>query len=377
MNNSILIISATMLFSSLCSATADKIIKVDVTAKYPSKEIAIQDIANIEYIPLETKVGFLTNAITHIDKKRIIGINFKTGDILIFNRSGKAVKKINRKGNGPQEYSRIINQLCFDVEKNELFVYDFSKNRILVYDENGSFKRSFELPEKGNYKSIKILNSNSLICYKSTRTEAQPYIIISKTDGSLLKKVNISFKEHQDLIIRKQTSQGTLSITTSSYPLVKWKSEFFLNEMSIDTIFKMNSIGSLTPVIVRKPSITSMSQPVFLFLEKETKNYLFMFTIEKFYDAEKKTGFPNVPLLYSKKDSKIYEYSFTNRDITAKNSVEMNPDADVYDGDAIQVLSAFNLVQRNNDKELAGKLKDVASKLNEEDNNIVVVYTFQ
>lgn len=55
----------------------------------------------------------------------------------------------------------------------------------------------------------------------------------------------------------------------------------------------------------------------------------------------------------------------------------MRPDADVYDGDAIQVISAFDLVQKYNNKELSGKLKEIVSKMSEEDNNIVVLYTFR
>lgn len=81
--------------------------------------------------------------------------------------------------------------------------------------------------------------------------------------------------------------------------------------------------------------------------------------------------------MLNKKDSKIYEYSFKNKDITSNNSVEMRPDADVYDGDAIQVISAFDLVQKYNNKELSGKLKEIVSKMSEEDNNIVVLYTFR
>lgn len=103
----------------------DELIIVDVTAKYPYKELILQDFMDVEYIPLETNEEFLCQAnVWAIGNKVIIATNFNlNGDIFFFNRDGKALKKINRKGQGSEEYS-LFTRIVLDEENNEIFVND-------------------------------------------------------------------------------------------------------------------------------------------------------------------------------------------------------------------------------------------------------------
>lgn len=92
---------------------ANEVSTVDVTAKYPYKELILQDFMDVEYIPLETTDEFLCmGSLWGVGKDVIVATNFNgDGNIFIFDRKGKALKKINRKGQGNEEYSsysRII-----------------------------------------------------------------------------------------------------------------------------------------------------------------------------------------------------------------------------------------------------------------------------
>ena len=123
---------------------ADCII-VDVTKNYPEKELILQDFMDVEYIPLETTEEFLTQgSVLAVGKNIVIVKNaINDGDIFAFDRTGKSLRKINRKGQGGEEYTNILTMIL-DEDKAEMFVNNSSAKKILVYDLYGNFRRSFK-----------------------------------------------------------------------------------------------------------------------------------------------------------------------------------------------------------------------------------------
>ena len=70
--------------------------------------------------------------------------NRNDGNIFVFDRkTGKGLRKINRLGQGAEEYSGISG-IILDEDNNELFVVDYTKN-ILAYDLSGNFKKKFQI----------------------------------------------------------------------------------------------------------------------------------------------------------------------------------------------------------------------------------------
>ena len=100
----------------------DDLITVDIT-KTPSskKELILQDFMDVEYVALETKDDFLNRGVVHdIGKKTILVTNQDDGDIFVYDRTGKALRKINRKGQGGEENINI-SEAKPDKENNEMF----------------------------------------------------------------------------------------------------------------------------------------------------------------------------------------------------------------------------------------------------------------
>ena len=100
----------------------DDLITVDIT-KTPSskKELILQDFMDVEYVALETKDEFLNQGIVQdIGKKTILVTNQDDGDIFVYDRTGKALRKINRKGQGGEENINI-SEAKPDKENNEMF----------------------------------------------------------------------------------------------------------------------------------------------------------------------------------------------------------------------------------------------------------------
>ena len=80
---------------------------------------------DVEYIPLETNDEFVNQGyVNAVGEKFIVVSNFyNDGNIYIYDRRGKAIRKINRKGQGGEEYTHITN-ITLDEENNEIFVND-------------------------------------------------------------------------------------------------------------------------------------------------------------------------------------------------------------------------------------------------------------
>lgn len=87
-----------------------KLIVVDVAKDYPQKEIYLQDIADVEYIPLATSDSILVNSSPSIvSDKGIVTRGGKVGEILLFDAKGQELQgRICRRGQGPEEYNAII-----------------------------------------------------------------------------------------------------------------------------------------------------------------------------------------------------------------------------------------------------------------------------
>ena len=63
---------------------------LDVNKKYPKKSFCIQDIADVEYVPLgiTDDMLWLRRELEYMDENYIIGANAKTG-VMVHNRQGK------------------------------------------------------------------------------------------------------------------------------------------------------------------------------------------------------------------------------------------------------------------------------------------------
>ena len=100
---------------------------VNITKKFTTKEICLQEIAEVNYIPLETSDKVLLDnygRIAFSSSEKIIAINSEKGDVFFFDGKGKIVSQFNRKGQSGQEYQSILT-LIYDEENNEIIIQDF------------------------------------------------------------------------------------------------------------------------------------------------------------------------------------------------------------------------------------------------------------
>ncbi|MDT3367270.1 MAG: 6-bladed beta-propeller [Bacteroidota bacterium] len=364
-------------------------ITVDVTATYPKKELILQDFMDVEYIPLESTDSFITMAhVQDIGEDVIIVRNrnrSSDGNIFIFDKKGKGLRKINRQGAGGEEYTFLL-KAFLDEDNNELFVNDHRASKMSVYDLFGQFKRSFKHKEGCIFDPVYNFDKNNLICLDYISDfEEEPknrFFIVSKQDGSITKEIQIPYKVKKStvLTVTDEAKGVTVSNATRNEELIPYFGDWLLVDPSSDTIYKSAPDFSLTPFIVRTPSIQSMIPEIFLFPGVFTDRYYFLQTVKKEYDFTTNSGFPRTDLVYDQQEKAIYEYTVLNADFSTKKLVNMVYEITLINDDGIafvQRLEAPELIEANENGELKGKLKEIASTLDEESNPVLMLARYK
>lgn len=357
------------------SAT-ESLVNIDVTASYPQKELILQDFMDVEYIPLETNDEFITKGkVMDVGKDIIVVANAREGDILFFDRkTGKSLKKINHRGQSGEEYLLLVN-LLLDETNGEMFANDGPSSKIQVYDLDGNYKRSMPYKKGAYVSNIFNYDKDYLLCQDTyapgNESSVNTFFLMSKQDGSM-KDIEIPFEKKISTIIVQQIGDQTYGDGPQNSLIVPFQNDWILTEPSTDTVYLRRSDNSLQPFIVRTPSVHTMQPEVFLFPGVLTDRYYFMQTVKKECDFEKNEGMPTTDLMYDRQDKKVFQYTVKNKDFNERTEDMSSRSID--DEIALCVtLQADGLVVANEEGKLAGKLKELATKLNEEDNPVIML----
>jgi hypothetical protein len=199
----------------------------------------------------------------------------------------------------------------------------------------------------------------------------QLFFIISKQDGIVDREIEIPFKKGKyPWLLNESTGAMRGGIY---FPMVRYNANWILIASSSDTVYSYLPDHSMVPFILRTPSIQSMDPEIFLFPSILTERYYFMESIHKDYNSNT-SGFPRKNLMYDKHSKTIYEYIVYNDDFTDRT-------AGIYSNRCMndeiiafyERLEAFQLVEAYKKGQLKGKLKEIAAKLNEEDNPVIML----
>lgn len=355
----------------------DDLITVDVTKSYPKKKNILQDFMYVEYIPLETTENFLCQGYVLTVGRNIILVRNENrdGDIFIFDRTGKGLRKINHMGGGNEEYSFILG-ITLDENNDEIFVSDPS-GKILVYDLFGKFKRKFNYTEDGVYDKIYDFDKENLICDFRDKEGRRLLNVISKKDGNIIKNIKIPVKQMKLPMMTIPRGEISVSMVYKYNSIIPHQNNWIYTESSSDTIFRFLPDLSMSPFIVRTPSIQSMNLEIFLFPIILTERYYFMESMKKEMD-DSNSGFPKTQLMYDIQEKEIFEYAFYNDDFSVEKPITTIRAAINNEIAFLQKFEAYQLVESYKNGELKdGKLKEIASKLNEEDNPVIMLVKYK
>ena len=374
----ILIPFVALLLGGGCTEKPHEMITVDPSANYPKKEYVVQDILQVEYVPLQTDDQFVTQGrVFAIGKEYIVTGNWTNdGNIYLFDRrNGAAVRVLNRKGQGAEEYS-YVSGVLLDEHAGELFVNDATTKRIRVYDLEGNFKRKLDQVSGTQCMEVYSFDEKNLICYDMSvyyeegKPHSKPayYYIVSKQDGSVTREIPIPFE-----IVRSPVVQEGDFVTMAQVrALTPSGNDWILSETSSDTLYQyVSDQALLRPFLVNACSGDILH---FLAVGVVTDQYCFMQATEKRFDFTKGKGFFTKHLVYEFADQQVYEANVYNGDFKEKRGVDLtaNP-LNQPSCMAYETITADKLVEAYQEHKLQGQLEEIASKLDEEDNPVIML----
>jgi predicted small lipoprotein YifL len=394
-------IAAAAMFS--CGQKGPATIPVlDVTKTYPAKTLTLQDIADVEYIPLETREGFFVDnaRVRYMDDRIVIFTNSRE-DIMIFDRHiGKGLASFNRLGRGPGEYS-MIGALTVDKKRNEIFVRDGNELPMYVYDMQGKHLRTLDFQRNPYVTYIHDWDDEHLFVYNSynphsewnrQKPDAALYRLISKTD-TVITDLPVRFGDgnRESMTLRLNFIGGGYTNRSKGEFLTKATDGYVVSEPGLDTIYRWNrSTDEFTPLVAQTPSFHSFKFPVGLFYEGESGSCLFMQTVERrlgredisLQDIVNRTftdfgGYETVHLALDKADGTVCEIKIVNGDFADEREFAFDNNFGVPAGVTVVTLQPYELLELHEQGKLRGPLAEIAPTLKEDDNPVMMIVTFK
>lgn len=361
---------------------------LDITKEYPKRDFNIQDIANIEYIPIETTNDVLLDggALSNlaVSDNLIVTCNMNAGTVFVFDRTGKVRNSFNHQGSGGNEYQSII-RYCVDFNSNEIFIWDFyPRYRIMVYSLNGEFKRVLKLKSKLWPELMFNYNDEFLFCYDAykldydnregkRRLNDRPYSLISKKNAQIY-PLNL---EVQNRMSNNFNSSKQVSYMVNIFPAIKKPNEIIISDFALDTIYSFKD-NVLQPIAVHNTTPKSDANVSLVSILMRTNKYIFWDIIEKKIVDDALVPERRV-LVQDCLTGEVWEPLFYSTDFLPKQRINI-PDVymtDLPENYARRSFTAEMLTDLYQKDELTGKLKDAASKLKADDNPVLMLIKFK
>ena len=360
---------------------------VDLFKNYPLEKLRLQDMASVEYVPLETTDDILLSgnaALSAVGEKYILVHEHQLGDIYLFDRhTGKLKFHFNHKGQSGMEYTWIKNGTILDEKAEEIYV---CSQFIQVYSLEGKYKRTLKINGFDHDMSILNYDDRSLLVYddviieprREKETTKTPYKLISKKDGSIISILNIYYPKRNAATIAEHLENNMWRPLRISYTHnVYCGQDLMIMNASSDTLYRLSPTRGLIPLLVRIPSV----------FDSEPRNIW-----TPFLTTDKILLFGTLPMDFKTKYLKyvFWKYEFETKKLTnvsifdAEHETRIRnanwvPDATpaIAKNMSAEFVSASAMLEAYQKKRLKGNGNEVAKNLLEDDNQVVRILTFK
>ena len=360
--------------------------------QYPEKEIILQDIADVRYVVLETGDSSLVGIRPILMTDSFLVTVNKKSDVIFFDKSGKYLHSFNHTGMSGEEYGDVVSGYCIDEKAREIFIYDGLQSRIQVYGYGGAYRRTLKLPQNRMFaSSIFEYDENFLFGEDYRLVDSQigkypvnktPYYKISKKDGKLT-SIPITVKERIRDGLSYTVGDGAFGyVSLLMSPVARFGSDILIADYSLDTAYVYRD-DHLIPLTVRRNHTSENNIPILATVDVMTGRYLLWYTIVKDIDVKNNRVSDPVSYLYDRFTNEYCRVDLVNRDVVSATNIpafQMRLSANYHvvpENYAIQYYPAEELIELNGQGKLKGELKEIASKLNDEDNPVLLIAKFK
>ncbi len=324
-NRFFIIIAITALLFGCSSPDTDEIngvIVFDNNKEYPTLDLKLSDIADIEFVKLEDNEEallvrpYMTRA--YIDDNYILLGDKLPGDydpdvtkVYLFDRQGNYLRTICRGGRGPGELSSSYYDIMVTPDaQNILITQNWGHGQIMKFDFNGNLLNYIN--SDNSHENTAIIGNNILLYYEMsqyvTRSSGEekfidknfpPLSIIDASDFSQIAYDTIRYE-------RPFNMNGT---TETLFPnLIYGKNGVFVNSLRSDTIHIIDKNLNIVPRVVTvgyKPNKFSGIVPLV-----EMDNYILFCSQKSVVFRREEPSYQHY--IYLKKEKKLYKIPFTD-----------------------------------------------------------------
>lgn len=363
------------------------LVTLDVTKDYPEKKIVLQDLADVKYIPLETKKNALlpnsAGCLGYVSDSLIVA-RTSDNEIVLFNGDGSVRSSFRHVGQGSKEYQYIIG-MAVDPKAQEIFIVDYLlKYRMQVYSFTGQYKRTLPIPYKMILNSLQDFSADCLLACdmdvnQGISNRAKPYMLLSKKTGEIVKELDIHFTKRMSNRMSKPFGENqTISAALGYDPIVRCEDSYVIGDLSADTIYTYTPQGVLSPMLVRTPPVLSMETPKVLLPDYRAGSYFFFYLVDFEFDFETRTGFPDKYMVYDYAAGKTYVCKLVNRDCE-EQEIQLG-DGGVTNkawNTACYTIPSSMLIEQLEAGKVYGPLKEIAAGRTDDDNPVLAIVRFK
>lgn len=363
------------------------LVTLDVTKDYPEKKIVLQDLADVKYIPLETKKNALltnsTRMLGYVSDSLIVAYTLEK-EIVLFNGDGSVRSSFSHAGQGSKEYQSIIG-IIVDPKAQEIFIVDYLlKYRMQVYSFTGQYKRTLPIPFKMNLDGFQDFSADCLLACdldvnQGISNRAKPYMLLSKKTGEIVKELDIHFTKRLFRSISKPLGKNqTISAALAYYPIIRCEDSYVIGDLSADTIYTYTPQGVLSPMLVRTPPVLSMETPKVICPEFKTGSYFFFELVDFEFDFETRTGFSSKYMVYDYAAGKPYVCKLVNRDCEELGCwLSGGSHTNTVWNTTCYLIPSSDLVEQSEAGKVHGPLKEIAAGRTDDDNPVLAIVRFK
>lgn len=347
-------------------------INLDVSERTNEVHLS-QFLSNTEYIPLETNSSCLIGSIKKIeifDGRIFILDPYMAQKLLVFDKTGKFLYQIAKRGKGPGEYTHIFD---FVIKDRNLYLLD-SRKSVIEYTLDGKYINTYSLPIwadklfsiNNNYWGLltnadKIKDNDYSFYVTSLDFKKEKGFLHNKfgnfpiepiTQVSLLNDTSYFFMSSDNIIYQTTTNDAT-----EKYVLL-YPKDCILDESELSSYSNMSIQERTMDFLDNSISLSSIiftNELKMILYDKKSEPYICFINNEKEYFSipEKKIinnidSVPFLPIFYS----------------------TMNPNNIIASFDTYKIVDALN-----SDFEIGSRIKKTISENTGESNPIIVIYS--
>lgn len=366
------------------STSFQPIIEIELPGDYPEKDLFLQDIADVRYVPLETSdQSVLRNFHSIAMRDDRIVITDLADQIVVFDSAGRYVSKIYEKGPGPHQYQYIAAS-AVDFDKQLVYIDDIFG--IKVYDFDGYFVRKLSKDDYTSASMLYLCDSTRLIAYYETNGKKDEgdtlrghyFFIDTETGARTPVGIDITEPASNSLMVYEEVADGMVARSKGVpiHTMLKTDGKVIISDYVFPSVFECGADG-LKQIIERHVSddgrwLTSVfliSDPYIMFraIRISGEDNL------KSYKMEERNDF-----IFDRRTQTITKGYIINRDQDGEMAFFVEGwKNDLPKNKLVTSISTEELALLNDLGKLSGPLKSIADTIDAEANNILMIATLK